>query len=323
MQAILQQHSGGVDTLYIGPVERPRPAPHEIVIQVYAAGVNRADILQREGHYPPPPNTSAILGLEAAGVVVEIGKQVQNFAIGDAVFGLLAGGGYAQYACLDSQLALSKPATLSFAQAASLPEAWMTAWFNLVELGAVTAGQLVCIHAGASGVGLAALQLARYLGANVMVTVGTAQKARVCKELGADIVVNYKEADFSRIGCANGGVDLILDCIGASYLPQNISMLNKEGKLISIAFMGGRKAELDFAQLLAKRLTIQGSTLRTQPKAVKAKLAHALQNLLPLYEKGTLKIRLDRVFAWREVKAAHAYMESNQNIGKIILDFTV
>jgi NADPH2:quinone reductase len=156
-----------------------------------------------------------------------------------------------------------------------------------------------------------------------MVTVGTAQKACVCKELGADIVVNYKEADFSRIGCANGGVDLILDCIGGSYLSQNISMLNKEGKLISIAFMGGRKAELDFAPLLAKRLTIQGSTLRTQPKAVKAKLAHALQNILPLYEEGTLKIRLDRVFAWHEVKAAHAYMESNQNIGKIILDFTV
>jgi NADPH2:quinone reductase len=323
MQAILQRDKGGVETLYIGQTDRPKPAPDELLVEVHAAGVNRADILQREGRYAPPLGVSAILGLEVAGIVVEIGEQVQDFAVGDEVFGLVAGGGYAQYVCLDSQLALPKPQTLSATDAASLPEAWMTAWLNLVEIGHVAAGQLVCIHAGASGVGLAAIQLVKYLGAKVMATVGNTQKAEFCQHLGADVVVNYKEiADFATIGRAKGGVDLVLDCIGGSYFQQNIHMLNQDGKLISIAFMGGRRAELDFAQLVTKRLTIQGSTLRNQPREVKVKLANALrENIIPLYAKGTLKITIDRVFPWHDVKAAHTYMESNQNIGKIVLDF--
>lgn len=324
MYAITQQKAGSAQTLCMAEIDRPEPRAHEVLVKVHAAGVNRADIAQREGHYPPPPGASPILGLEVAGEVVALGAKTRRFSIGDAVFGLVPGGGYAQYVCMAEELALYKPAQFSFIEAASLPEATMTAWLNLVEIGRLAATQRVCIHAGASGVGLAAIQLAKLLGAYVMTTVGSPRKVDMCRKLGADMVINYTTTpDFASAGLAPGGVDLVLDCVGGSYLAQNIKLLNRDGHLVVIAFLGGRFAELDFAQLLGKRLTIQGSTLRNQPAEVKARLTQAMADrVVPRYLDGTLQFTIDRVFPWREVQAAHLYMESNQNIGKIILDFS-
>jgi len=321
MKAILQTAPGGTETLYVGEVDQPQVAAGELLVRLHAAGVNRADIVQREGRYPPPPGAPTILGLEVSGTVAAVGEQVSGFAIGDAVFGLVAGGAYAEYACLEAALAIRKPQAISWEAAASLPEAWMTAWFNLVEIGKLQAGQTVLIHAGASGVGSAAIQLGTLLGARVIATAGTPEKCAHCLALGAAAVVNYREqADFQQVVKADGGADLILDCVGASYLARNIASLRTDGMLIVIGAMSGREAGLDLGQLLVKRLTVRGSTLRVQPLNVKAPLAGALRDrILPMLLEGKLSLNLDRSFSWQEVAAAHRYMEDNLNLGKVVL----
>ncbi|WP_246043367.1 NAD(P)H-quinone oxidoreductase [Aquitalea aquatilis] len=322
MQAILQSAPGGADTLYLGETARPQRQTGQLLVQVMAAGVNRADIVQRSGHYPPPPGASSILGLEVAGVVIEADAG-SRFREGDAVFGLIAGGGYAECAVLDEALAIAKPDAMSWVEAASLPEVWMTAWLNLVQVGQLQAGQNILIHAGASGVGATAIQLARWLGAHPFASAGSADKLAFCQELGAEQVFNYKALPaFSSKVREWGGVDVILDPIGASYLAENMASLKQDGRLVNIGLMGGNKAELNLGLLLVKRLSLIGSTLRSQPLTAKARLAQALEReVLPALLAGQLQLTLDSSYPWQQAADAHAHMEANANLGKVVLTF--
>ncbi|MDN0073503.1 NAD(P)H-quinone oxidoreductase [Crenobacter sp. SG2303] len=321
MHAILQTQPGDADTLYLGSVERPQAGPGQLLVKVNAAGVNRADIVQREGRYPPPPGASSILGLELAGVVVEAGDGCR-FRAGDAVFGLVGGGAYAEYALLDDALAIAKPAWLSWAEAASLPEAWLTAILNLIDVGQLKAGESFLVHAGASGVGAAAIQLAKQLGARVFASAGSASKLAYCRRLGADEVFNYKEQSaFGQWIKERGGVDLVLDPIGASHIDENITALRRDGRLVVIGVMGGSNGQLNLGQLLMKRLRVQGSTLRSQPLEVKAQLTQRLSERLDDFRSGRLRFTLDSRFDIADVAAAHRHMESNANLGKIVLEW--
>ncbi|TIC87246.1 NAD(P)H-quinone oxidoreductase [Crenobacter intestini] len=324
MRAVLQGGPGGADTLYLGELPRPEPGPGELLVRVMAAGVNRADIVQREGHYPPPPGASSVLGLEVAGVVEAAGEGASRFAKGDAVFGLVAGGGYAEYVLLDEALAIAKPASLGWAEAASLPEVWMTAWLNLVEVAQLAPGERFLVHAGASGVGAAAIQLARMLGADVLASSSSDEKLEFCRMLGAQTVFNARrDGAFSGQLKATGGVDVILDPVGASYFRENLASLNTDGRLVLIGVMGGRNAELNLGLLLVKRLRVMGSTLRTQPLEVKARLAAALEaRVLPALARGEARVTLDAVFALEAVADAHRHLEENNNLGKVVLDLS-
>ena len=308
--------------MYIGEAARPQRQTGQLLVQVMAAGINRADIVQRDGHYPPPPGASAILGLEIAGVVQEV-DEGGRFQPGDAVFGLVAGGAYAEFAILEEALAIAKPDELSWVEAASLPEAWMTAWLNLVQVGKVKAGDNVLIHAGASGVGACAIQLGRLLGAHPFASAGSADKLQFCRQMGAEQAFNYKQLPhFARQVKDWGGVDMILDPVGASYLAENLACLKQDGRLVNIGIMGGGKAELNLGLVLMKRLSIIGSTLRSQPLAVKAPLAQALAStILPAIANGSIRTTVDSCFPWQQVADAHAYMESNANLGKVVLTF--
>ncbi|WP_432732482.1 NAD(P)H-quinone oxidoreductase [Jeongeupia wiesaeckerbachi] len=319
MKAILP---GRYPQLVYGDLPRPVPKPGQLLVRVRAAGINRADLVQAAGHYPPPPGESAVLGLEVAGEVVVIGDDVADFAIGDAVFGLVPGGAYAEYCVLDAALAIRKPEVLSWAEAASLPEVWMTVWLNLVELGELQAGQRLLVHAGASGIGAAAIQLGKRLGAVVFATVGSFEKAAWCTALGADRVINYREQDFVLEVKAAGGADLILETVGGDYLGRDQQCLNRDGRLIVIGLLRGTSAELNLGLLLVKRQRVLGSALRSQSLAVKTRLAQALAaHIVPAVVKGALRPSLDRVFAARDVQAAHDYVAQNRNRGKVVLAF--
>jgi NADPH2:quinone reductase len=320
MQAVLQSAPGGVDALLIGETDRPIVGPGQVLVRVHAAGVNRADIVQREGRYPPPPGASPLLGLEVAGVVADVGADVTGFAVGDAVFGLVAGGGYAEYALLDAACAIAKPDWLNFEQAATLPEAWMTAWLNLVDIAQLKGGETALIHAGASSVGITAIQLARLRGAKAIATAGSAEKVGFCEALGATPGIDYKTQDFAAVVNAQGGVDVILDCIGGAYLERNVASLKADGRLVTIGLMGGASAQLDLGRLLVKRLTVRGSTLRPQPLAVKARLTQAIrEQILPALQQGRVQLTLDTVFDWHQVADAHRYIEASKNQGKVVL----
>ncbi|WP_233163942.1 NAD(P)H-quinone oxidoreductase [Chromobacterium sp. ASV23] len=320
MQAVVQHTPGGVETMAIGEWPRPQWAPGKLLVRVMAAGVNRADLMQREGRYPPPPGASPLMGLEVAGWVEEAADG-SAFQPGDAVFGLVEGGGYAEYVLMEEALAIAKPDELSWVEAASLPEAWMTAWFNLVEKAQLQAGERVLVHAGASGVGAAAIQLANMLGATAFASAGSAQKLAFCREMGARQVFNYREtAAFGDLVKSWGGADVALDPVGASYLAENLQALNPDGRLVNIGLMGGLKAELDFGRLLMKRISLIGSTLRPQPLAVKARLAAALrERILPAILDGRLRAVVDSSYPWTQVADAHQYMAENRNLGKVVL----
>ncbi|MBY0445113.1 MAG: NAD(P)H-quinone oxidoreductase, partial [Burkholderiales bacterium] len=249
MRAVIQENQ----TLLLGDAALPKVAAGQLLIRVHAAGINRADLAQAAGRYPPPVGDSTILGLEIAGVVEALGEGVVDFAVGDEVLGLVGGGAYAEFCVLESALAIKKPADLSFIDAASLPEVWMTAWFNLVEIGKLAAGQRVLIHAGASGVGAASIQLAKYLGAWVATTAGGAKKAAFCRQLGADLVVDYQQQDFAAMVKEAGGVDLILDGVGGDYLAKNQACLNIDGQIVLIGLLRGMSTEINLGQLLMKR----------------------------------------------------------------------
>ncbi|MDC7717609.1 NAD(P)H-quinone oxidoreductase [Vogesella sp. DC21W] len=319
MQLVTQSAPGGADTLEIAFAEKPQPAPGQLRVRVLAAGINRADIVQREGHYPPPKGASPVLGLEIAGIVDAVNGP-SRFQEGDAVFGLVSGGGYAEYALIDSSAALPKPDLMSWAEAASLPEAWMTAWFNLVEIAALQPGETVLIHAGASGVGAAAIQLASLLGARVVASAGSEEKRQFCRSLGADEVIDSRQAGFAANLKAQGGVDVVLDPVGAALFDDNIAVLKPDGRLVVIGIMGGSSATLNLGLLLVKRLRLLGSTLRSQPEAVKARLAAALgAEVLPALADGRARVTLDSVYPLAAVADAHRYVEDNRNLGKVVL----
>lgn len=323
MKAVLVREAGGTENLYIGEVPRPEPAEDELLVRVKATALNRADLLQRQGAYPPPRGASDILGLELAGTVVTVGAACDGWTIGDRVFGLLPGGGYAEYAVLPGRMAMPIPALLSFEEAAAIPEVFLTAFQALFWLGNVQEGERVLIHAGASGVGTAAIQLARAVGAVPYVT-ASAQKHDACLALGAEAAIDYKTEDFAaRIAdLTNGqGADVILDFIGASYFEANIQSLARDGRLVVLALMGGRTvASVDLRALFAKRAHLLFTTLRSRSPSYKIDLTQAFsERMLPLFEEGLLKPVIDSVMDWSAVQDAHRRMGANKNIGKIVL----
>jgi len=316
---------GGPDVLV--PAERPvpRPAEGEVLIKVHAAGVNRPDVIQRQGHYPAPKGASDLPGLEVAGEIVALGDgDTGGFAVGDRVCALLAGGGYAAYAAAPAPQVLPVPKGYDWIQAAAVPETVFTVWHNVFERGALKAGERFLVHGGTSGIGTTAIQLAKALGATVYTTAGSAEKCAACRELGADLAVNYAEADYvEAIRAANGGkaaVDVILDMVGGDYLPRNVSLLAPDGRHVSIAFLARSTVEMNFMPVMLKRLTLTGSTLRAQPVAAKGRIAAAVrQTVWPLLEAGTVAPRIHTTMPLAEAAAAHALMESSAHVGKIVL----
>lgn len=324
MKAILVKEPGEVDQLMIGEFPTPKPADDELLVKVKAAALNRADILQRQGRYPPPQGASPILGLDMAGVVAEVGARCTERRQGDKVFGLLSGGGYAEYATINEKMALPIPENLSFEAAASIPEAFLTAYQALFWLGKLQAKENVLIHAGASGVGTAAIQLVKEAGANAMVTAGSERKLDACRQLGATTAINYKESSFAPKVLAatdNRGVDLILDFVGAPYWEGNYTSLALDGRLILLATMGGSELEhFNLSSLMRKRIKLIGSTLRVRSLDYKIRLTQDFAAFaLPRFADGRLKPVVDRIFPWEKVSEAHRYMEENLNIGKIVL----
>ena len=324
MKAIQVQGEKDNPTLVWGEEAEPVCGPDEVLVDVRAAAVNRADLWQARGHYPPPFGASAILGLEMAGVVREVGAAVQTFGTGDRVCALLPGGGYAEQVTVPAGMLLRLPADWSFAQGAAVPEVWYTAYINLFDEGALMAGETALIHAGASGVGTAAIQLAVDAGARALATAGSTEKVARCRELGAELAVNYKEADFVAevMAATNGeGVDVILDPVGGGYLARNIALLKPFGRLVNIANLGGSKGELDMGRVLGRRLRLIGSTLRGRPAAEKITITRQFEAVVwPKLADGRLRPIIDRVFPIAEAQAAHAYVLENRNIGKVILE---
>ncbi len=321
MTAIEIAEPGGPEVLKPGRRPVPRPAPGEVLIRVAAAGVNRPDVLQRKGAYPPPPGASDIPGLELAGEVVGLGAGVETWQAGDKLCALVAGGGYAEYAVAPAAQCLPQPQGLTPLEAAALPETCFTVWSNVFDRGGLKAGERFLVHGGSSGIGTAAIQLARAFGARVFATAGSAEKCRVCEELGAERAIDYREEDFvAVVKEAAGGCDLILDMVGGAYIARDVDLLSPDGRLVFIAFLGGPKAELDFLPVMVKRLTLTGSTLRARDVAFKAAIAASLQaRVWPLIEAGQVRPVIHRSFPLAEAAQAHALMESSQHIGKIVL----
>ena len=308
------------------PADRPTPRPGhgEVLIKVAAAGINRPDVMQRTGNYPPPPGAPDIPGLEVAGEVVEVGPGVDTIALGDRVCALVAGGGYAEYCVAPADLCLPVPKPLSMAEAAALPETFFTVWTNVFQRGGLQGGESVLIHGGASGIGTTAIQLARAFGARVFTTAGNQDKCRACEELGAERAINYREEDFAAvIGelTAGEGVDLILDMVGGDYFNPNLSCLAVEGRLVQIATLHGPKVpEFSILPIMIKRLTVTGSTLRPRSVAQKAVIADQLRaRVWPLLEQGVVRPVMDQSFALANAAAAHGRMEGGEHIGKIVL----
>ncbi|MBL8232114.1 MAG: NAD(P)H-quinone oxidoreductase [Bryobacterales bacterium] len=297
------------------------PAKGEVLLDVRAAGVNRADLLQARGGYAPPPGASEILGLEVCGVIREIAGGVEGWAVGDRVCALLPGGGYAEQVAVDARVLMRVAKHWSDAQAAALPEAWLTAYVNLFEEGALAEGESVLIHAGASGVGLAAIQLARSAGATVLATAGSPEKISLMREIGAHFAINYRETNFAdSVRKMTSGVDVILDCVGGSYLAQNISILKRFGRLVNIGLLGGSKGELSLEAVLRGRLRIIGSTLRSRSREEHARLARAFEERFwGMLTRGDLRILIDSTFPMAQAGEAHARMAKNLNAGKIVL----
>jgi len=319
MRAVEITSPGGPEVLRL--CQRPVPVPGhgEIVIRLAYAGVNRPDCLQRAGSYAPPPGASPLPGLEGAGHVAAVGPGVSGWAEGDAVCALLPGGGYAEYAACPVAHALPVPAGMSLRDAACLPETAFTVWSNVVMRGRLRAGERFLVHGGSSGIGTMAIQVGHALGARVFATAGTAEKCAVCEGLGAS-AINHREADFVQVLRSEGGADLILDMVGGSYIERNLKALADDGRLVNIAFLQGAKAEINFAQVMTRRLTLTGSTLRPQSDAAKAGIARALRtHLWPLIAAGAVRVVHDSEFSLADAALAHARMESGAHIGKIVL----
>ena len=320
MRAIEIMEPGGPDVLRPVVMSMPKPNRNEVLIKIAFAGVNRPDVLQRAGSYMPPPGASDLPGLEASGTIFAIGQNVTNWAIGDEVCALLPGGGYAEYAVTQASHCLPVPKGMGLEQAAALPETFFTVWSNVFQRGKLKPHEKFLVHGGSSGIGTTAIQLANVFGSEVYATAGTEAKCLVCEELGAKRAINYKKEDFLDVMKSLGGVNLILDMVGGVYIEKNIKALVDDGRLVQIAFLQGAKAELNFAQIMTRRLTITGSTLRPQSDLSKAQIASELfRNVWPLLSNGRLKPVINSVFELEDVTSAHLLMESSQHIGKILL----
>ena len=323
MKAIIQHQTGAPTVLKLAEVATPTPSPTQLLIDVKATALNRADTLQRRGAYPPPPGESNILGLELAGVVRQIGQQVEGFSVGDHIFGLVVSGAYAEQAVIDYRLAMKIPDGWNFEQAAAVTEVFFTANETLFSRGQLQAGETVLIHAGGSGVGSAAVQLASQAGAIVLATAGSVEKVRKVQELGATVCINYKNQDFAQVVdklTDRQGVNVIIDFIGADYLKRNLSLLKFEGRLVVVGLLSGSQAEIDLGQILRERLKIIGFVMRRLPVTEKANIRNRfVERWFDSLITGQIQPIIDTVFPLSEVDLAHQYMEENRNFGKIIL----
>ena len=320
MSAVEITQAGGPEVLQMTSRPRPEPRPGEVVIRVAWAGVNRPDALQRAGLYAPPPTASDLPGLEASGEIVELGEGVSDWKVGDQICALLPGGGYAEYVATPAAHCLPIPEGMALREAACLPETYFTVWSNVFQRGGLQAGERFLVHGGSSGIGTTAIQLAKAFGARVFATAGSDAKCKTCADLGADRAINYRDEDFVEIVRGEGGANLILDMVGGSYLPRNVKCLADEGRLVQIAFLQGPKVELNFAQVMMRRLTITGSTLRPQSDLAKARITEALRaHVWPLLDAGQIKPVMDNEYALGDAAAAHAHMEAGDHIGKIVL----
>lgn len=323
MTAIEIEGKGGPEVLVARQVPVPQVGSGQILIKVHAAGINRPDVLQRQGLYPAPKGHSPIPGLEVAGEVAAVGAGSNRFQPGDRVMALVNGGGYAQYCIAEEPAALPIPAGLSMIDAATVPETFFTVWHNVFERAALKPGEWFMIHGGTSGIGVTAIQLAKAFGAKVIATAGSADKCAACAALGADRTVDYRTEDFVEAvkeTTGKRGVDVILDMVGGDYVDRNIRSLADDGRLVNIAFLKGSKVEVDLMRVMLKRLTVTGSTLRIRPTEVKGQIARALEEKVsPLLANGAIKVVLDSTFALNEAGAAHARLDAGQHIGKIAL----
>ena len=321
MHAVEINAPGGPDVLTRVDRPIPKPAHGQVVIEVAWAGVNRPDALQRAGLYNPPPGASDLPGLEASGHVAAIGSGVSGVSVGDSVCGLLPGGGYAEYVATPAAHCLPVPSGMSLREAACLPETFFTVWSNVFMRGGLKGGERLLVHGGSSGIGTTAIQLANAFGARVFVTAGSDEKCNACRELGAEIAVNYRTDDFVEVMQAEGGADMILDMVGGDYIPRNFKALADDGRLVQIAFLQGPKVEVNFVQLMTRRLTMTGSTLRPQSDLAKARIAQELKEAVwPLLDAGRIAPVMDSEFALADASQAHARMESSGHVGKIVLN---
>ncbi|MCJ9427904.1 NAD(P)H-quinone oxidoreductase [Kordiimonas marina] len=323
MKAIEITKPGGPEVLAPTERDKPAPGPDEVLIRVMAAGVNRPDVIQRMGLYPPPPGASDIPGLEIAGEVVAVGNTVTAFKAGDRVCSLVPGGGYAEFCVANEGCVLPVPQGFSFTEAAAIPETYFTVWSNLFDRAGLKAGETLLVHGGSSGIGSTAIQLAKAFGATVITTVGNAEKAAFCRELGADTVVNYREEDYvERVKAVTDGqgVNVVLDMVGGDYIPRNIECMAPDARHVSIAFLRGPQVSINMLPVMVKRLTMTGSTLRARDNGFKGAVAKSLHtHVWPLFEKGTVKPIIHATFPLEAAAQAHQMMEASTHMGKIML----
>ena len=323
MQQIIITEPGGVEKLAYESVAIPSPANNEVLVKVHAFGLNRPDILQRQGLYPMPKGVTPVPGLEVSGVIEAIGRDVTEFQVGDQVCGLTNGGGYAEYCVVPETQTLAIPNGVSFLQAAAIPETFYTVWANVFQMGKAKAGETVLVHGGTSGIGTTALMLCKSLGIKTFATVGSDEKVQSISALTT--AINYKTQDFEQVindATDNGGVDVILDIVGAPYLAQNLNLLRRDGRLVYIAFLGGAKAkEVKLGQIMMKRLTITGSTMRARNTAEKAEITQGLKDTVaPLWAKGECLPMIYKTFKFDQIQAAHAAMDTGEHVGKIVVE---
>jgi NADPH:quinone reductase len=323
MKAVTIDGAGGPEVLVLTDVPVPELKPGEVLIKVVAAGVNRPDVLQRQGNYPAPKGHSEIPGLEVSGTIAAIGEGATRFAVGDAVLALVPGGGYAEYAAVSELSCIKKPEAISFIEAAAIPETFFTVWHNVFERGKLKAGEKFLVHGGSGGIGVTAIQLAKAFGATVFTTVGSDEKCEAARSLGADFAINYRTQDFAQViknETQGKGVNVILDMVGGDYIEKNIRSLADDGRLVNIAFQKGSTATVDFIRVMLKRLTLTGSTLRIRSNEVKGEIAREIEEkVLPLIVAGKIKIPLDSTYPLAKASEAHARMETSAHIGKIVL----
>ena len=327
MTVISIRAPGGPDVLVPEQRPLPRPAEGEVLVKVAAAGVNRPDVMQRQGLYPPPKGATDIPGLEIAGEVVALGASVQRWKLGDQVMALVVGGGYAEYCPAHESHALPLPRAIAPIEAAAIPETFFTVWHNTFERGRLRAGETLLVHGGSSGIGTTAIQLAKAFGASVITTAGSAEKCEACRRLGADVAVNYKTEDFvaaTKAATGGKGADVVLDMVGGDYIERNYEAAAVDGRVVQIAFQGSPKATVDFRRIMLKRLTHTGSTLRARSVPDKGAIARAVEeHVLPLIAAGKVKPVIDSTFPLAQASAAHARMEASAHIGKIVLTVAI
>jgi putative PIG3 family NAD(P)H quinone oxidoreductase len=323
VKAITLPQPGGPEALVLDDVPDPMPRPGEVVVEVVAAGVNRADVMQRQGHYDPPPGSSAYPGLEVSGRIAQLGDGVDGWSVGDEVCALLTGGGYAEKVTVPAGQLLPVPAGVSLEDAAALPEVACTVWSNIFMTANIQPGEVLLVHGGGSGIGTMAVQLGREVGARVAVTAGSPEKLEVCRELGASILVNYRTEDFEAVvreATDGHGADVILDTIGAKYLARNVGLLAVNGRLVVIGLQGGRTAEIDLGAMLAKRCALVATTLRARPAAEKAVIVAAVrEHVWPLIESGRVRPIVHAAYPLGDAAGAHREMEASTHVGKLLL----